>query len=64
MASSEILESRTMSSTPLCLTLWLCQWKRSLLPCGERATATAPGPPPAGTGLQAWIWPQLPLSCW
>lgn len=36
MASSEILESSTMSSTPLCLTLWLCQWKRSLLPCEER----------------------------
>jgi len=35
MASSEILESRTMSSTPLCLTLWLCQWKRSLLPWGR-----------------------------
>lgn len=26
-----------MSSTPLCFTLWLCQWKRSLLPWGVGA---------------------------
>lgn len=26
MASSVILDSRTMSSTPLCFTFWLCQW--------------------------------------
>lgn len=34
MASSVIWGSSTMSSTPLCFTLWLCQWKRSLLPWG------------------------------
>lgn len=26
MASSVILDSSTMSSTPLCFTFWLCQW--------------------------------------
>lgn len=34
MASSVIWGRSTMSSTPLCFTLWLCQWKRSLLPWG------------------------------
>lgn len=38
MASSLILESSTMSSTPLCLTLWLCQWYRQCprLPCESK----------------------------
>lgn len=63
MASSVIWGSNTMSSTPLCFTLWLCQWKRSLLPwggVGQVGVSPCRGGARRGRGVVVVLLPQCP----
>ena len=66
MAFSVILESRTMSSTPLCLTLWLCQWYRQapLLPCEHKMHNYQDGLFSPGEKKKATKFPNIPyIKC-